>query len=684
MAPPKKRLGKGAMVSVTFSRLHPGNVRERKYPALRSGHDVTGLKVVGLGRKLIRGKEEDVVLLENDSGTLFWCKRKGSAKVDVEGPLEDFFGDGGLAVPAARDDYEEPVELPAGIQDALANHRTTEVEVDPAEVEVDDDNAPAPENVPVNNDLVNFESIFDGWGHPATCYRRQTGVSNVNPKLNSFSATDTDPSLIDVFKVLFMPKYIKEVLLPQTNINLTSSPLSYGEFLRWIGIWLLIATVIGPERKEFWSTKPVNPFEGAPFRVDGLMSRKRFDDILHALTLTDRNHPQHRDKFFYVRQMIAAWNENMKACFSPGWINCLDESMSVWTNKFTCPGFMFVPRKPWPFGNEYHTICCCVSGILWRLELVEGKDRPPELSAPKWDDKGKTVGLLLRLCEPIFATGRLVILDSGFCVLSGITQLKKRGVFASALIKRRRYWPKHVPGCAIQQRFNPKEVGSYEAIHGRLEEEDVHVFCFKEPNYTVMLMSSYGTNSTLGTKRSKRKWSDRQGTHTKEVQYPEVVDNHYKYRHHVDDHNGKRHSPISLEKVWATKKWEHRVFSFLLSVTEVNAMLAMEKIYCHPKQSQLDFRKRLAYELIYNDELGFDDSPKKQKRRAAMADGHELKSLPPYSKFQGSQIVAAESQYPQRRCFSCGSKKCRTYCVCTPGKILCTECYGEHKVAMAE
>jgi hypothetical protein len=40
----------------------------------------------------------------------------------------------------------------------------------------------------------------------------------------------------------------------------------------------------------------------------------------------------------------------------------------------------------------------------------------------------------------------VVILDSGFCVLQCLVELKKIGVFASAVIKKRRYWPKYVPG----------------------------------------------------------------------------------------------------------------------------------------------------------------------------------------------------------------------------------------------
>ena len=59
---------------------------------------------------------------------------------------------------------------------------------------------------------------------------------------------------------------------------------------------------------------------------------------------------------------------------------------------------------------------------------MEGKDRPTELGKKKWEDLGKTVGLMLRMCEPIFSTGKCVVLDSGFCVSKGITALLEFGV----------------------------------------------------------------------------------------------------------------------------------------------------------------------------------------------------------------------------------------------------------------
>eukprot|EP00543_Licmophora_paradoxa_P017556 CAMPEP_0202477908 /NCGR_PEP_ID=MMETSP1360-20130828/94183_1 /ASSEMBLY_ACC=CAM_ASM_000848 /TAXON_ID=515479 /ORGANISM="Licmophora paradoxa, Strain CCMP2313" /LENGTH=67 /DNA_ID=CAMNT_0049105165 /DNA_START=156 /DNA_END=359 /DNA_ORIENTATION=- len=60
----------------------------------------------------------------------------------------------------------------------------------------------------------------------------------------------------------------------------------------------------------------------------------------------------------------------------PSGVSCLDELMSKWLNEYTCPGFMVVPRKSWPFRNKYHIIFCGDSDILYTMEIVEGKDQP--------------------------------------------------------------------------------------------------------------------------------------------------------------------------------------------------------------------------------------------------------------------------------------------------------------------
>jgi hypothetical protein len=126
------------------------------------------------------------------------------------------------------------------------------------------------------------------------------------------------------------------------------------------------------------------------------MLKDRFDMILQNLHHTDRPRPSYRDRLHNVRQLLGAWNDNCCAKFTPGWISCIDESISAWLSRWTCPGWMFVPQKPWRMGNKYHTVCCGLSGIMWKILLDEEKDAPsPRLCPPKYPSVGKTVALLM-------------------------------------------------------------------------------------------------------------------------------------------------------------------------------------------------------------------------------------------------------------------------------------------------
>ena len=64
---------------------------------------------------------------------------------------------------------------------------------------------------------------------------------------------------------------------------------------------------------------------------------------------------------------------------------------------------------------------------MFVVDFVEGKDHHHQYGPLEFEDLGrKTVGLLLRMMKSYFATGRYVIIDSGFCVLKGLIQLRKR------------------------------------------------------------------------------------------------------------------------------------------------------------------------------------------------------------------------------------------------------------------
>ena len=84
---------------------------------------------------------------------------------------------------------------------------------------------------------------------------------------------------------------------------------------------------------------------------------------------------------------------------------------------------------------------------MFVVELVEGKEHPRQAGSREFEVLGgKTVGLLFLMMKGYFDTGMCVILDSVFCVLKRLIQLRKKGVFACSVIKKRRYWPAMVTG----------------------------------------------------------------------------------------------------------------------------------------------------------------------------------------------------------------------------------------------
>ena len=118
----------------------------------------------------------------------------------------------------------------------------------------------------------------------------------------------------------------------------------------------------------------------------------------------------------------------------------------------------------------------------------------------KWEEMRNTVVLMLRMCEPIFSTDKCVMLDSGFCVSMGITSLLEFGVYTSSLIKKRKYWPKGVPGYAIDKYFSNRDV-TYVDMLEAITEEDTEGKAFnffsKEPDYVMKIMATWMTLKEL-------------------------------------------------------------------------------------------------------------------------------------------------------------------------------------------
>ncbi len=104
------------------------------------------------------------------------------------------------------------------------------------------------------------------------------------------------------------------------------------------------------------------------------------------------------DCFQEIWQIQDLWNNYTEQECDPSWISCIDESMIQWLNKL-CPGWMCAPRKPHPFGNEYHLIVDIDNGalVMWRMDLREGKEQPSKMGVKEHNKKGKMIGQMVWL-----------------------------------------------------------------------------------------------------------------------------------------------------------------------------------------------------------------------------------------------------------------------------------------------
>ena len=100
-------------------------------------------------------------------------------------------------------------------------------------------------------------------------------------------------------------------------------------------------------------------------------------------------------------------------------------------------------------------------------------------------------------------------------MLKGISALLEVGVYAAALIKKRKYWPKGVPGDAIVEYFADKDVTHVDMLEAITEEgpkgKAFKIFCFKEPEYVVKIMATWMTLEELDGSDTRQEYKGRDG-----------------------------------------------------------------------------------------------------------------------------------------------------------------------------
>ena len=701
----RKPGGIGAVGSAKARFFHPSKHIRDKYPNQHASIRLSGVLVVGKGVERVNRKDQlcyRVRIPEFDDSTVFHiCVNNFKIEEAPPTPFEDEVTTAQATGPTPEQD--EQANLRAATEDFAGNisARAQEVaELRQEGITVDDDNEPAQENAQRPDPS---ESAVGQWCIPTVCPRKadvncqDTRGTWINHSWLKIKEMDE----LALFRMCFPERWAVETVIPVTNRELEGKPLTLSEFYCWLGCHFFMACFEGiSDRRMWWSQRPVSISEGAPFRLQEYMTYTRYKDITAAMRYTDIEPPPFLDRFHDMRQMQDAFNEHYEREYSPSWLSCLDESMNPWLDKY-CPGFMSVPRKPHPLGNEYHSIADGDDGkpIMWRVKIQEGKDRPKDDSGKwgypsKFEGKNEQTGrkftvtstLMCEMTKPLHGTGKVVSMDSGFCVAVGIMHLHDLGVFGQALIKKRKYWPKHVPGDMIDRYFKEKPLGSVMTLRQQIEGITFNVHCTRDDKFVTKLMSTHGLLAEVPDHKTYRQKNGEWVS----FNYTEPLSIHNRCKHWVDDVNNRRHDPIGLEQVWHTKWWPTRQFTFFCSLAESNAVHSRARARGELPSPQLEFRRALALKLMTNmiaDDGRIDGSPMRSRKRRRCSRGspvveHVLETRPPFTGIWNPSLKnfgEVSTMYAKIKCSGCNNR-IRTYCRCNKALSLCTQCFAAHMV----
>lgn len=517
-------------------------------------------------------------------------------------------------------------------------------------------------------------------------YRALSEHHNFRPALNSRSDIGKLSPLV-IFLHFFPVDYLTNVMIPTTNTETPGLDLTKNEFFRWFSLSLIVSMYPAFDREEFFKEpahKSGVSLNCAPY-LKPYMSYTRYEAIRQALRYTpssNRSPTAPVDKFCNIRDFIQAWNSNMKKNFTPSYIVCLDESMVAWMNRYSCPSWMHVPRKPHPFGNEYHTIACGDTHVIFRVELVEGESKPSHIKLRFEGEYGKTAALLLRMSETIWKSRRVIVLDSGFCTEEGIEQLKEKDLFASVVIKKRRFWPRGMNCEELDRALMNCPVGTVKILARRVGRVPYHIVGLRDSKHVLKLASTYGSFDATGPVKRRRL----EDNSVVEFHYPDVVTNYYQCRHAVDDNNNLRQGNVSLEEGLQFNDWASRQFVALSAVSEANALLFYN--YHHKAESGAaplslgKFRFELAHEMLSTFSAKATSSHSTRSTTSASggapgsASEHKIARIPKghtLANKAGDDFAKCRTDY---KTVACSVARCRarirTTCICDKSVPFCS------------
>ena len=396
--------------------------------------------------------------------------------------------------------------------------------------------------------------------------------------------------------------------------------LRTGEFLRWLGLWILMTIYpIGfGGRRAYWR---------GIFKFTQYMTEHRFENILRCFTL-----PQYKqsdsgwggqgrahylikkfDKFQEVRFFTDKMRQQFQDALKPGGWLCIDESMFSWLGRaLKLPGWKIIKRKPHPIGLESKTTACAVVGVLVDFEFQEGT--LPMGFFKYIDETNRSSAWLLRLTEKWHnKEERTVIADAAFAQVRAAVALRRTA--GLHLIGNVKGCTKYFCKAELKEECPAYERDKLVCVTKKLTlgvgSDAVTIYgtgwrCTGE--MVVTYVHTCGT-TVMGSDRVKRKYAQMSDGKVNSTNYhvkrPKVSSEYQSKMGAIDGHNYRRQSSkstLALEKVCVTRNTKDRIFISIVSWVLINIYL-LQKFFLwggEAKKTPSELQEQIAMALINN------------------------------------------------------------------------------------
>jgi hypothetical protein len=292
----------------------------------------------------------------------------------------------------------------------------------------------------------------------------------------------------------------------------------------------------------------------------------------------------HQDPWLPVRGLIEHFNLRRQEVLRPGEKVTVDECMSSWRGKefyesaFAMPHKTKIMRKPKGVGCEIKSAADVDTGIMIRLEILEGRDI---MSTKKYvSEYGASTAVTLRLVEHLRGTARTIIADSAFASVKTATALLKFGLhFMGAVKTAHRDFPKEYMTRWSQN--NSNSLGSHLTLktvvattHGNFE--PIFGVCWKDKKSKYFVCTRGTTvpgNPVVRTRYRKvtTEYGYEDETYEDSLNIPSCVQEYFEAFPIIDIHDHYRQGSLALETSWRTKNWWHRVFATIFGIIVTDA-----------------------------------------------------------------------------------------------------------------